>query len=319
MSRRLLLLALLLAGYSCGGSAPRATANESSTFLLLTNVQVTSDGIFLSQIAISDSALPRLRLGDAPEFGHVVVLTRVQIAQALQKAEAQFAPTNWVGAPQIRITRRARMLGEAELKEMLSAHLQREQARDRGELELRFLRNWADVSVPDELLTLQVLDLPGSGLNANFVARFELRTPREVVGTWQLPVQARIWREIWIARSPLVRGALLTAADLAQERRDILSLRDLLPEKLDPDARLELAENLPAGSPVSMRAVRLRPLVKRGQMAEALLQDGAMVISLKVEVLENGVSGQMVRVRNPETRREFRGKVQNEQIILVSL
>ena len=43
-----------------------------------------------------------------------------------------------------------------------------------------------------------------------------------------------------------------------------------------------------------------------------------MTISLKVEVLEEGAVGQSVRVRNPVSKREFRGKVQNEQTILVS-
>jgi flagella basal body P-ring formation protein FlgA len=38
-----------------------------------------------------------------------------------------------------------------------------------------------------------------------------------------------------------------------------------------------------------------------------------------VEALENGAPGQTVRVRNLATRKEFRGKVRDEQTILVSL
>jgi flagella basal body P-ring formation protein FlgA len=40
---------------------------------------------------------------------------------------------------------------------------------------------------------------------------------------------------------------------------------------------------------------------------------------MKVEVLEDGVPGQVIRIRNPQTRRELRGKVQNEQTVVVSL
>ena len=49
------------------------------------------------------------------------------------------------------------------------------------------------------------------------------------------------------------------------------------------------------------------------------MQDGALSITLKVEVLEDGVSGQIVRVRNVQSRRDIRGKVLNEKTILVSL
>ena len=65
--------------------------------------------------------------------------------------------------------------------------------------------------------------------------------------------------------------------------------------------------------------MRLRPVLHRGQIVEALVRDGTLTVSLKVEVLENGLPGQIVRVRNVQSRREFRGKVQNEQTIIVSL
>src|SRR6266566_3275486 len=63
-----LLLTLALLSYSCGRFAPCAMADEPSTFLLLTNAQVASDGVFLTQVVTSEPPLPRLRLADAPEF-----------------------------------------------------------------------------------------------------------------------------------------------------------------------------------------------------------------------------------------------------------
>ena len=44
-----------------------------------------------------------------------------------------------------------------------------------------------------------------------------------------------------------------------------------------------------------------------------------MTISLKVESLEDGALGQMVRVRNPKTRRELYGKIQAEDLVFISL
>ena len=44
-----------------------------------------------------------------------------------------------------------------------------------------------------------------------------------------------------------------------------------------------------------------------------------MVLTVKVEVLEDGLPGQTIRVRNLKSKREFRGKVQNEETIHVTL
>ena len=313
--------ALLLTALLGGGLVSPAHAAESSAFCLRTNAQANSEGIFLSQVLAEnpDAPLPSIRLADAPAFGQAVLLTRAQIAAAAHQAAPELALTNWSGAERIRVTRRARTLTEADLKELLTAQLQRDCVHDKGELELRFTRPWTAILAPDELLALKITELPGNGVTPNFIVRFELSAGREPLGSWQMAAQAKVWREILVAKSALKRGQLLTDAELVRERRDVLGLRDLLPDHLADDSGIEISDSVQAGAPLTIRSVRLRAVVMRGQVVDAFVHEGAMTISLKVEVLENGVPGQTVRVRNPQSRREFRGKVQNEQAILVSL
>jgi flagella basal body P-ring formation protein FlgA len=111
----------------------------------------------------------------------------------------------------------------------------------------------------------------------------------------------------------------LKDAPLTHERLDMLTLRDPLCDLPANAAAYELAETVPAGSPLLARAIRLRAVVARGQIADAVVRDGVMVISLKVEVLEEGVPGQMVRIRNYQSRRELRGKVEDEHTIAIPL
>ncbi len=214
---------------------------------------------------------------------------------------------------------RPRVFAEADLLELLARTLQQDYVKNKGELELRLARPWPSRTVPDELLTLKILDLPRTGVTSSFIIKFELRTARETLGTWQLAVQARLWREIWIARSMLKRGDLVADADLVHERRDVLALHEPLAAFATGDTTIELAEPLQAGSPLLSRSVKLRPVIRRGQSADALVQDGALSITMKVEALEDGVPGQIIRARNSQSRRDIRGKVLNEQTILVSL
>jgi flagella basal body P-ring formation protein FlgA len=122
-----------------------------------------------------------------------------------------------------------------------------------------------------------------------------------------------------VARSPLARGGLLRDADLVMERRDMLALRDVVLQVSKDDPSLALVENVAAGLPVPNRAVRPRPLVKRGELVDGVFEQGSLTISLKVEILEDGLLGQTVRVRNPKTRRELTGKVQDEETIRITL
>jgi flagella basal body P-ring formation protein FlgA len=277
------------------------------------------DRISVGELTHSAAALPSVRLADAPPFRQPIFLTRGQINEAVQRISPNLVATNWSGAERVRVARRSRPLEEAEIKQLLTAVLQRDQVRDKGELELRLMRPWTTVAIPDEPVVLNILDFPVTGIAPNLYLRFELRHGQESLGSWQLSLQARVWREVWVARSALKRGQALNESEVTREKRDVLTLRDMLNATSSSISSLELTDNVQEGAPLAARSVRSRPLIRRGELVEAFVQDGALSVSFRVEVLEDGAPGQMVRVRNTQSRRELRGKVQNEQTILIAL
>jgi flagella basal body P-ring formation protein FlgA len=214
---------------------------------------------------------------------------------------------------------RQRELAEAEIVNLLTAALQQDYVKDKGELELRLGRPWTVRNVPDEPLTIKLLDLPLTGVTPSFIFRFELRTAREKLGTYQVTAQTRIWRDVWVARSGLKRGEPVADAAIDRERRDVLVFHEPLADFAPGESSLELAEPLQSGSPLLARSVKARPVIRRGQSADALVQEGNLSVTMKVEALEDGAPGQIIRVRNSQSRRDIRGKVLNEQTILVSL
>jgi flagella basal body P-ring formation protein FlgA len=206
---------------------------------------------------------------------------------------------------------------ESAIKDLLTSALQQEYVKERGDLELRIARPWNGLAVPDDPLMIKIVEMPSLGVAPHFICRFELLVGGESYGTFQQPLQARIWREVYVARSGLTRGQLLRDADVGLERRDILSLREFMTDAPTDDPFVELRENVQSGNVLTQRSLRLRAVVKRGRMVDALVQDDALTISVKAEVLEDGVPGQLVRLRNLRSKREFRGKVQDEQTVTV--
>lgn len=298
-----------------------AAAPEPLSLVLPTEVQVDAAGVTLDRLATAPdgATLPPLRLAAAPRVGQPLTLTRASVQELLAKATPAFLVTNWSGAERVTVTRRSRTLSEGDVKDLLTLALQERCVQDRGELEVRLSRPWTPVPVPDEPLTLRLLELPPGGLSPLVLVRFELLCGTEAVGNWQTVLQAKVWRDIWVAREPLRRGQPLTEADLTRERRDVLTLREPLADLAATTGPVILTEGLQGGAPLYQRHLRLQPVVYRGQLAEALLLDGVLSVVLKVEVLEDGAPGQIIRLRNPVSRRELRGKVQNEKTILVCL
>jgi flagellar basal body P-ring formation protein FlgA len=310
------VLALLLAS-----PARLAWGGEPGAYALVPEAKVDGSGIFLNQLVRPppSATLPPLRLAPAPSVGQTTPLSRQQIIDLAKEAAPELDTTNWTGPNNVRVSRRTRQLAEMELVDMLRTALQRDYVGARGDLELHLTRPWAEVTVPDEPLALQLTELPPAGVMPNEVAGFELWCGKERIGAWQEPVAARVWHEVPVAHSPLARGELLRDADIALERRDVLEQHEACIRFPVSDDSLELKTSVSAGTPVWSRCAAARPLVRRGRLVEAVFQDGDLIISLKVETLEDGALGQTVRVMNPKTHRELLGKVQNEDLVLIAL
>ena len=177
---KLLTLPCLSLGFVCSA----LTAPETPGWSLLPAVQVDATGIYFDQIVAGATAdTPHLRLAPAPTAGRAVIFTPAQLNDLLQQNAPELVTTNWLGAKQVRVSRKLRSLAESDLKDLLTASLQQDYVKDRGELELRFTRPVLPTSVIDEPLTVKILDLPAAGVTANFIARFELRAGDEVAGT----------------------------------------------------------------------------------------------------------------------------------------
>lgn len=312
---KFLLIAVVFAQPAC-----RLFAGEAATYSLVSEAKADSSGIFLRQLLSPASVtVPQIRLAAPPALGQTTSLSRRQIIDLAKEAVPELETTNWTGPDVVRVTRRTRPMDEAELTTLLRSTLQRDYVGERGDLEIHVTRPWQTLTVPDEPLTMQITEIPMSGVMPNVIVGFEIWNGTERVGAWHLPLQAHVWHEIPVAHSPLTRGESLQDADIVMERRDVLLQHDACVAFPVTDASLELTMGVPVGAPVWNRYVRAKPLVHRGELVEGVFQEGTLTISLKVETLEDGALGQMVRVRNPKTRRELVGKVQNEDLILITL
>ncbi|MSR42725.1 MAG: flagellar basal body P-ring formation protein FlgA [Pedosphaera sp.] len=212
-----------------------------------------------------------------------------------------------------------RMVESDELLELLTAKLVPTRKNDESDLLLEFAREWKPVSATEGELSVKLLEQPTSGPNAYFLVRFELLADKKKVGTWTVFLKGKMMRTVWVTRSAAQRGEDLGKLDLAQERRDVMNLQGGFWTGPGTGPAQSLTQNLSAGAILFARHTQLMPVIRRGELVDAIISDKALLVRLKVEVLEDGAPGQLVRIRNNTTRKELRGKVINESTIQVVL
>jgi flagella basal body P-ring formation protein FlgA len=122
-----------------------------------------------------------------------------------------------------------------------------------------------------------------------------------------LVLRAELWRDGLALRDAAPTGAPLDPASADIRRFDALRERDALP--LNAVNEMAFARAVPAGRLLTRRDVIRFPLVRRGQTIEVLATDGRLTVTLRAIALNDAGRGETVRVRNPDSKKDFVAEV----------
>lgn len=161
-----------------------------------------------------------------------------------------------------------------------------------------------------------------------FVPEGQLNASRLTVGVrcsapkpWRLYVPVRVTRhiEVLVASRPLPRGVALTEDAIRYAPRDPADLSGAWYTQPKQLLGLETRRAIRAGEVLSPQLVTSARLIRRGQELILFATTGAMTVTMKGKALEDGVEGDIVRVRNLSSNRIVEGRVIDADKVQVSL
>ncbi len=199
-----------------------------------------------------------------------------------------------------------------ELEKQSAQHFSME-----GDLKLSLARVWPALRLPESDWILTVTEWPAGGLAASLLVRVKIVSGSQTIVEGQLPLRAQLWQEVWFASSQIDRGQPLIRSSLNAQKADVLRERiPLVSAKIDPST-LELSQAVSAGRALTRRDVTVRPLIRKGQVVEAFAQSGQFGVRMKALAMENGAAGDLIKLQNIESRKEFHGQVTNESKVQI--
>ena len=186
-----------------------------------------------------------------------------------------------------------------------------------GELKLSLSRPWSPLKLPAPDYSIVVAEWPTNGITGTFLVRVKISSDGELVADWLVPLQAQLWQDVWVANTRLERGQALDRSLLASQKFDTLRERQPpISAQVDPSS-LELTNSITAGRPLTRHDVSIRPIIRKGQIVEVSAQQGLLSITMKALALENGAVGDLIKLRNLESRREINGQIINENKVRI--
>ena len=120
------------------------------------------------------------------------------------------------------------------------------------------------------------------------------------------PTSNTVNRMVWVSTQSLKRGTTMQPGMFkpveqsvsAQETRFVNDERELV--------HTELLRDLPANTPLKLQDLKASTMVKRGQQVTVAVGEGkGFLITVKAEAQQDGLLGEQIRLKNPESGRSL--------------
>jgi flagella basal body P-ring formation protein FlgA len=198
----------------------------------------------------------------------------------------------------------------AALADDFTAHFKLE-----GELQLELLRTWTAPARTARVWTIEVAEYPNV-MASSLLARCHLLADGQVAGEVTVTLHAALWRDAWSARQPLPANGTFDPALLETRRVDFLRERDALPAQIG-DHEFMFARAIQPNRLLTWHDVIRRPLVRKGDYVEVAAIDGLLQITMRGLAMESGAQGDMVIIRNPESKKDISAQVVAENRVQI--
>lgn len=126
-----------------------------------------------------------------------------------------------------------------------------------------------------------------------------------------------VFRPVVCAKRSIKKGQIITKDDLYMERRNLSHLSDKVVDDFDYVVGMMAKHNIKENTPIKKWMVERAPIVKRGDIVTILAEKGALRVTVPGRVLEQGYSGDIVRVQNIMSRKQIFARILNNKTVLV--
>ncbi len=166
--------------------------------------------------------------------------------------------------------------------------------------------------------SLQLLQCSPDRPSSSAFVRFAVVTAAGKSSPVNVAIRCRHVQEIYIAGRALSRGDRIAADSLEKRKVDVFRQNVRVITGETNLEGYELMASVSPGSPVLWNHVNAIPLIRKGQEVDVFGNGKGIYITMKGLAMQDGGSGEYIKIRNVSSKQEFKAKVLNENSVKVS-
>ncbi len=300
MKRSLLIAMVMLAIF-----ASLATQARAATIMLRKEADLVSDVVRLGDVAeITGSEelelleqLRSLPICSAPSPAEHQILSAGTVAIALRSAGADLSRMSFAGAPHVVVRRRHELVTVDELRSAFAGHVSERTGWAEDSFWARAPKNFDPIVAPVGDRRVVVETFPNEDFCGSVLTHFRILVDGNLYSELAHRFVVERYIEALVTVRKVARHQFITPSDVEiQKVRQSRISQDTL-TGMDQIEDLMASRTIPTGRLLTDDFLIRPPVIKKGETASVILQGDGFCITTEGRVLENGSTGELVRVR----------------------
>lgn len=208
------------------------------------------------------------------------------------------------------------ILSEKAVKEEIRRQLQEKYALE-GELKIFLNKAFQDLPLKTEHWELEITQCPPDKLSDKFLLSFHILNGPHLLGQWQLPVRAELWKDAYISLRYIRRGENLYDRDFKTHPVDVLRMRGRSVSTHEDLSDYIAEQNVPQNDVLIYHDIKRKPDVIKGQLVDVVAEDYGIRIQTKAKALQDGIKGECISVQNLQSKKNIQGQIIGDNLVKV--
>jgi flagellar basal body P-ring formation protein FlgA len=301
-----------------------AQAQEPTLIELRQAASVSGQMVLLKDIADIRTHNPEL----IEKLGQIEIVRAPMVGQTrwvmIEQVERQFKQLGldprayqWSATGPTKVERCTVSFGADKIRAVVERYIRSHAPWNQDQLKIRAIKFNRDLDVPPGKISLLVQTPKHSDWLGAVLFSVDVKVNGHVSQRVSVPVNIEVWSDVVLAAKPLGKYQPITAQGIQVVKMNLASVPANAILNADEVIGQRTRSNIAVNSVLRSDQVEMPPLVKRGDMVQAIAASAAMKISVQAMVKENGVKGEMIRVLNLRSKKIIYAQVVDAQTVSV--
>ena len=201
------------------------------------------------------------------------------------------------------------VVSEAEVRKVITDFVKQKTEALSAQVTIRRIGYSGDLKLPAGKVTYEVMAPERWEGYGNTSLSLIVRVDDQVKKNVTVQVEVEALAQMLVATRPLERGEVISASDVAVDRRDLARVQGPYMTAPAEAIGLRTKMSLRANAPIRSDFLERVPVIKSGQLVTILLENEVMKITVTGRAKQSGAVGDLIMVQNISSQKELAARV----------